>query len=84
MEAKVFVYSLRSNSSSFIKIDNLPLLIFASVVTPDAYSLHFLVFVSFNFKNLAALPVCELAVLILEDLEPSRVGTPDLHVVGFT
>ena len=71
MEAKVFVYSLRSNSSSFIKIDNLPLLIFASVVTLDANGMTFLVFASCNIKDLAALPVDELAVLILEDLEPS-------------
>jgi hypothetical protein len=44
----------------------------------------FNVFASSNIKDLVVGPVDELVVLILEDLEPSRVGAPDLHVIGST
>jgi hypothetical protein len=85
METKVFVYSLRSNSSSFINIDNLPLLMFASVVTPDTNSLTFFVFASFNIKDLVVIvEVDESVSRVFEELPPSRVCAPDLHVVGFT
>jgi len=30
------------------------------------------------------LNVTEVTILILEDLEPSRVGAPDLHVLSFS
>jgi hypothetical protein len=35
-----------------------------------------------NIKYLLVGPVDELLVLILEKLEPSRVGAPDLHFTG--
>jgi hypothetical protein len=35
-----------------------------------------------NIKSLLVGPVDELFLLILEELEPSRVSAPDLHVVG--
>jgi len=71
METKVFVETLGLVSLSFIEINNLPLLVSASVVSPNSNSLSFLVLSSFDVKDLAALPVDELVVLILEDLEPS-------------
>ena len=71
MESEVLVDTLGLWALCFVKIDNLPLLIFASVVTPDANCLTFLVFASFNIKDLVVVPVDELAVLILENLEPS-------------
>jgi hypothetical protein len=71
MEAEIFVQSLGLLFLSFVKIDNLPLLVLSSVVTPNSYGLTFFVFTSFNIKDLVVVPVDELAVLILEDLEPS-------------
>jgi hypothetical protein len=82
MESKVFVKTLLLWSLILIEIQDVPLLSFASVVTPDLNGLAFFVLASSDVKDFAALPVDELVVLILEDLPPSRVGAPDLHVVG--
>jgi hypothetical protein len=58
---------------------------FALVVTPNTNSLTFLVFASFNIEYLVdILEVNELRSRVLEELPPSRVSTPDLHVVGFS
>jgi hypothetical protein len=46
--------------------------------------LTFFVLASFDIKDSLILPVDELAILIFENLEPSRVGRPDLHVLSFT
>jgi hypothetical protein len=71
VESKVFRDSLSLWTLSFVKIDNLPLLVLSSIVAPNSYGLTFLVFTPFNIKDLAALPIDELVVLILEYLEPS-------------
>jgi hypothetical protein len=71
MESKVFVDSLGLWSLSFIKIYNIPLLSFSTVVIKYTNCLSFLVFVSFDVKNLVALPVDELISLVSKDLEPS-------------
>jgi hypothetical protein len=84
METPFFVQALSLLFLSLVKIDNLPLLVLSSVVTPNSYGLSFLIFTSFNIKYFTVLPVDELAVLILEHLEPSGVSAPDLHVVGST
>jgi hypothetical protein len=82
MEAPFFVESFTLNLSSFIKIDNCPLLVVALVVAIDTNCMSFFVFVTLDFDNLAILEVDELFVLVLEDLPPSTVGTPDLHIAG--
>jgi hypothetical protein len=84
MEAPFFAHSLGLLFLSLVNIDDLPLLVSSLVVTPNSYGLAFLVFATFNIKDLVVIPVDELAVLILEHLEPSGVGAPDLHVVGST
>jgi hypothetical protein len=84
METKFFVQSLSLNLSSLVKIDNLPLLVSSIVVTPNSNSLSFLVLCSSNIKDLIVGPVDELIFVELEDLEPSGVSAPDLHVVGLT
>jgi hypothetical protein len=84
MEAPVFVKSLSLWSLSFVKIDDSPLLVLSSVVAPNSYLLAFNVFSSSYIKYFTILPIDELIFLILEHLEPSRVGAPDLHVVGST
>jgi len=71
VESEFIIHSLGSNFFSFVKIDNLPLLMSSSVVTPYTYSLAFLVFTSFDVKDFTTLPIDELVVLILEHLEPS-------------
>jgi len=81
METKVFAQSFLCNRISFIKINNIPLLSFTTIVAPNTNCLAFFVFASFNFNDFAVLPVDELVVLIFEYLEPIRVGTPDLHVI---
>jgi hypothetical protein len=82
MEAKVFVDSLGLRSLISVKINNIPLLMLSSVVTPNTNLLSFLILSSSDIKDFASLPVDKLVGLILEDLPPSRVGAPDLHVVG--
>jgi hypothetical protein len=37
-----------------------------------------------DIKALLVVPVDEMFILVGEDLPPSRVGAPDLHVVGST
>jgi hypothetical protein len=81
MESKVLVKSLGLWSLCLVKINNIPSLGFASVVVKDLDWVSFLVFTSSDIKSLVALPVDELVVLISENLPPSRVSAPDLHVV---
>jgi hypothetical protein len=84
VESEFFIESLGLKLSGLIKIEYLPLLVLSSVVTPNSNGMAFLVFSPLNIKYLVVTPVDKLAVLILEYLPPSRVGAPDLHVVGFT
>jgi len=42
----------------------------------------FFVLGSLYIKNLVVLNVDELFTLVLEDLPPSTISAPDLHVVG--
>jgi len=71
MEAKIFVETLSLDSISFVKIDNIPNLSFGFVVAPYLNWVSFLVFTSSDIKDLAVGPVDELAILILENLEPA-------------
>jgi len=71
MEAKGFVKTLGLDSISLVKVDNLPFLCLRSVVAPNLHWVSFLVFTSSNIKDLAVGPVDELAILILENLEPA-------------
>jgi hypothetical protein len=71
VEAELLVESLLLRSLVLVKIEYIPLLVLSSVVTPDAYCLSFNILSSLNIENFAALPVNELVVLILENLEPA-------------
>jgi hypothetical protein len=84
IETKFFIKSLGFSLSSLVKIKDLPFLSFGSVVTMYLDWVSFFIFSSSNIKDLVAGEVDELIVIVLEDLEPSRVGAPDLHVVGLT
>jgi hypothetical protein len=82
VETKIGVHSLGLDWSSFVKIDDIPSLIGSIVFLPDDNLSSFLIFSSMNIKSSSILDINEMFINILEDLEPSRVGAPDLHVVG--
>jgi hypothetical protein len=84
METEVFVKSLSLWALILIKIKDSPSLGSSSIVTPYLNWVSFFILATSNIKDLVIRPVDELVVLILEDLEPSRVGAPDLHVVGLS
>jgi hypothetical protein len=46
--------------------------------------LSFSIFSSSNIKNLLVLDIDEVSSVVGEDLPPSRVGAPDLHVGGLS
>jgi hypothetical protein len=84
MEAPVLVESFRLWTLSFVKVNDSPSLGSCSIVTPYLYWVSFFILSSSDIEDFAVVPVDELVVLILEDLPPSRVGAPDLHVIGLT
>jgi hypothetical protein len=71
MEAPFFVESLGLWSLGLVNVDDLPLLLLASVVSEYSNCGSFFILSTLDFKDLAGLPVDKLVVLILEDLEPS-------------
>jgi len=71
METEVFVETLGLVTLCFVKINNLPLLMSASIIAPNTYWVTFFILSSFDIKDFATLPIDELVVLILEYLEPS-------------
>ena len=71
MEAELFVKSLSLKLISFVKIDNIPLLSFGSIVAPNLNWVSFFVLTTSDVKDLVIGPVDELVVLVLEDLPPS-------------
>ena len=84
MESEFFVESLGFSFCSFVKIENSPFLVILASVVLSSYCLTFFVFASCNIENLVVGPIDELAFFELEDLEPSRVGAPDLHIISFS
>jgi len=88
METKFLVESFCSNLVSFVKIDNLPslvgIVILVSILTVNHDLLAFLVFATIDLKNLVVVWIDKEFSLQLEDLEPSRVCAPDLHVSSFS
>jgi hypothetical protein len=84
MESEVLVKSLRLNSVSFVEVDNSPSLMRSVIVSKDTNCLSFSILGTCDIKYFTALPIDELAVLVLKYLEPSGVSAPDLHVVGLT
>jgi hypothetical protein len=67
-----------------VKIEDLPFLVSLSIISSNTYSLTFFIFGSCNIKYFHVGPIGEFSIFILEDLEPSTVGAPDLHVVSFS
>jgi hypothetical protein len=71
MEAPSFVKSLGLWTLSLVKIEDSPFLVSSSVVSIYSDFKSFFILGTTYIKNLAILPVDELFILILEDLEPS-------------
>jgi hypothetical protein len=84
VETEVLVETLSSNLVSLVKIDNLPSLGGSLVLGPDLNWVSFFVFASSNIKYHVVSWISEVFTTELEDLEPSGVGAPDLHVLGLT
>jgi hypothetical protein len=84
MHTEVFVQSFSLFLLGLIKIDNVPFLIGFTMFAPNNNSLSFSISATCNIKNLVVLNVDEHVAFILEDLPPSRVSAPDLHVSSFS
>ena len=69
---------------SFVKIDDLPSLVLSIISFGNINNLTFNIFVSSDFETLLVSDVAEVRSFILEELEPSSVSTPDLHVVSLS
>jgi hypothetical protein len=73
------------NLGSVFFIYNLPSLVSTIVSVPDNDFSSFFILTSVNIKAFVGLlNVTEVFSTIDKDLPPSRVGTPDLHVVGLS
>jgi hypothetical protein len=84
VDTELIIESLGLSLLSLIKIKNLPFLVCSAVVSSNTNSIAFFILRSSYVKDLVIGPVDELIIIVLEDLEPSWVGAPDLHVVGST
>jgi hypothetical protein len=84
VETEFLIQSLSLSLTLLVKIQDIPGLTGTSVVRFNSNSLSFFILLIFNIKNFTVLPIDELVVLELENLEPSRVGRPDLHIFGST
>jgi hypothetical protein len=84
VEVEILVDTLGWISLHFINIDNIPFLASTTAVAKNLDCLSFNILGSSDIKYFTVLPINELATLVLENLEPSRVSAPDLHVVGLT
>jgi hypothetical protein len=71
METEVLVKSLGLDWTSFVKIDNSPSLMSSVVISIDTDCLAFGILGTCDIKYFTVLPIDELAVLVLEHLEPS-------------
>jgi len=85
VEAPFCRETLSLNWFGLIKIDNIPFLVCSLMNAPNNDLSSFFILSSVDIKCFLVLQVDEVSILltgVLEELEPSRVGAPDLHVVG--
>jgi hypothetical protein len=81
MESKLFIESFGPDWFGLVKIDNFPSLISSLLVSVNDNSLSFNILGSINWNSFVVGWIDELVIFILEHLEPSWIGWPDLHVV---
>jgi hypothetical protein len=80
MESEFFIESLGFKLVSFVKIDDLPSLVNTFVVILNINWFTFYVFGSSQY-SLVVLEVDEVRSTVLEQLPPSWIGAPDLHII---
>jgi len=81
VETEFFIESFTCNFLCLVKIDNLPSLVGTIMSVPNDNLLTFNIFALEDIKAFLVLPVDEVFIRVGEDLPPSRVGAPDLHVL---
>ena len=79
-EAVVTAQSLDWLAFDFVKIQNLPSLVNSIMSIPHVHSLTFSIFVSGHIKNLLVVNIGEEAVMVSEELPPSRIGAVHLNM----
>jgi len=84
MESKVFVKTFSWLSFCLIYIYYSPFLVGSIMRVIDDNWLSFNILSTTYIKNFSVLNVNKLFTLISEDLEPPRVGAPNLHISSFT
>ena len=88
VETELLVEALGSVLGSLVEVDDLPSLVgivlAVSILAVDDDLLTFFVLSSLNFNHLVVGWIDQEFTLQLEDLEPLRVGAPDLHISGST
>jgi hypothetical protein len=84
VESKFFIQTFSGSLLSFVKVKNLPFLVGFSSITPNTNLGSFFVFWLDDIKHFFVGPVNELTIFILENLEPTWVSAPNLHVVGLS
>jgi hypothetical protein len=83
METKFFVKSLGFSFCLLVKVEDLPSLICTIMSVVNLNCLTFDILVADYIKTSVLLVnVTEVLLSKCENLEPLRVGTPDLHVIG--
>jgi hypothetical protein len=85
MESELLIQSFGLSLCFLVKIENLPSLVGSVVSVVYLNFLALLIFTLVDIKaSIGFLDVAEMLSLVDKDLEPSRVGAPDLHIVGLT
>jgi hypothetical protein len=80
IESEFFIESLRWTLTLVIKIDNLPFLVEAIVFAIDDNWSSFFVFVSRDIEAFLVLPIDKVLITVGENLPPTRVSAPNLHI----
>jgi hypothetical protein len=84
VETEFFIQSLGLSFWSFVKINYSPSLSNTVAVFPNSDFLSFSISCRSVKNSFILLEVDELRSRVFEKLPPSRVSTPDLHVIGFS
>jgi hypothetical protein len=84
VETKFFVKSLGLSFFSLVKIDDFPFLVESISLSVNNDRCSFFILGIRDIEVLSILDIDKSINFILEDLEPLRIGAPDLHVLCST
>jgi hypothetical protein len=84
VESPVFVKPLSWFFLSLVNIDNFPSLLWLFTSIDDQDRLTFSILTILNIKTFttSTVDVAEVVSLVFEQLEPSRIRAPDLHLIS--